>query len=220
MKYGILLLSAAAFVSSSAMAQDATAPVTAAPVAAQASDTMGMTVLPAATAVLFSMDKALATDERDFKKGEVKPDKNHRRISNVGDVFTMTVVNDVKVGDYVVIPKGARGTGEVTMVSGRGGFGKSGKLEIKLNSVDVGGKSYAMEGTQLQKGKGRGGAAVAGTIIAGVIAGAFIKGDDADIPVNTEFTFRTKEVIEVSAPKMATMTEAAPAATVEAPSSM
>jgi hypothetical protein len=218
MKYGLLLMSAAALVSIQAAAQDAMAP--AATIAPAAAD-MAANMLPAATSVLFSMDKALATDERDFKKGETKPDKNHRRVSNVGDIFTMSVVNDVKLGDTVVIPKGARGTGEITMVSGRGGFGKSGKIEIKLNSVDVGGKSYAMEGTQLQKGKGRGGAAVAGTIIAGVIAGAFIKGDDADIPVNAEFTFRTKEAISVDTPKMAAMvkTVAAVAAPMEAATS-
>jgi hypothetical protein len=218
MKYGFLLLSAAALVSTHVVAQDATVPsATVAPVASE----MSANILPAATAVLFSMDKALATDERDFKKGETKPDKNHRRVSNVGDIFTMSVVNDVKLGDTIVIPKGARGTGEVTMVSGRGGFGKSGKIEIKLNSVDIDGKSYAMEGTQLQKGKGRGGAAIAGTIIAGAIAGAFIKGDDADIPVNTEYTFRTKEPITVGAPKMAAMAKilAAPAAPMEAAAS-
>ena len=186
-----LLLGACALgvfaIANTATAQDA------APVAttARASGT-----LPAGTAVLFSMDRALATDKRDFAKGEVKPDKDHRRISNVGDLFTMTVVDDVKLGDAIVIPKGSIGNGEVTSVTGRGGFGKSGKIEIKINDVKVGDKTYAMEGTHLQKGKGRGGAAVAGTIIAGVIAGAFIKGDDADIPVTAQLTFRTKEAIQ------------------------
>ena len=194
MKFYKLMLGACALgtfsIASSVAAQDAAS--AAAPTQAAAKG-----ILPAGTAVNFSMDKALATDKRDLAKGEAKPDKEHRRVSNVGDLFTMTVRDDVKLGDTVVIPKGSIGTGEVTMVTGRGSFGKSGKIEIKVNNVKVGDKTYLMEGTFLQKGKGRGGAAIAGTIIAGAIAGAFIKGDDADIPVNAEMMFRTKEAIEI-----------------------
>ncbi len=162
---------------------------------------MGTFVLPAGTAVNFSMDRALATDKREFAKGEKKPAKDKRRISNPGDLFSMTVMSDVKMGDLVVIPKGARGTGEVLSVTGRGGFGKSGKIEVRMNSVAVGDKIYGMEGTHLQKGKGRGGAAAAGVLVLGVLAGVFIKGDEADIPATAELMFRTKEAITVNAPK-------------------
>jgi hypothetical protein len=212
----MLLLSASALFSSAVMAQDST--ITAAVPAAEtavmqtaapmAAAEMATVVLPAGTAVQFSMDHALATDKREFKKGEKKPAKDKRRISNPGDVFGMTVLNDVKVGDLVVIPKGARGTGEVLSVTGRGGFGKSGKIEVRMNSVAVGDKIYGLEGTHLQKGKGRGGAAVAGVLVLGVLAGVFIKGDEADIPATAELMFRTKEAISVSVPKSTMAVEA------------
>ncbi len=212
----MLLLSASALFSSAVMAQDSaiTAAVPAAEAAVMqaavpmAAAEMATVVLPAGTAVNFSMDKALATDKRDFKKGEKKPAKDKRRINNPGDLFGMTVLNDVKVGDHVVIPKGARGTGEVLTVTGRGGFGKSGKIEVRMNSVAVGDKVYSMDGTHLQKGKGRGGAAVAGVLVLGVLAGVFIKGDEADIPATAELMFRTKEAITVNVPKAATVVEA------------
>jgi hypothetical protein len=212
----MLLLSASMLACSPVMAQDSTittaVPVsetavmkTVAPIAAVE---MATVVLPAGTAVDFSMDRALATDKREFAKGEKKPAKDKRRISNPGDVFGMTVMNDVKVGDLVVIPKGARGSGEVLSVTGRGGFGKSGKIEVRMNSVAVGDKVYAMEGTHLQKGKGRGGAAVAGVLVLGVLAGVFIKGDEADIPATAELMFRTKEAITVNVPKPSMAVEA------------
>jgi hypothetical protein len=212
----MLLLSASALFSTAVMAQDSSVPAaipaaeaaavqTVAPMAAAEMSTV---ILAAGTAVNFSMDRALATDKREFKKGEKKPAKDQRRMTNPGDVFSMTVLNDVKVGDHVVIPKGARGTGEVLSVIGRGGFGKSGKIEVRLNSVAVGDKVYAMEGTHLQKGKGRGGAAVAGVILLGALAGAFIKGDEADIPATAELMFRTKEAITVDVPKSTLAVEA------------
>ena len=214
----ICLLGACAVIATAAAAQT-TAPMPAGPPVSAIAEELIESRLPIGTPITFSMDHALATDERKFEKGEKKPDKQHRRITNVGDKFTMTVANDVKVANYVVIPKGSPGTGEVTMVTGRGSFGKSGKIEVRMNTVTVGDRTFALEGTHLQKGKGRGGAAVAGTILAGAIAGAFIKGDEADIPVNALLTFRTKEAIVFKAPKSMLAAPAADASPPAAPKS-
>ncbi len=220
MKTKILLLGACAFFSSAGCAQDVTSataqPATEAAVMQMANPSV-TAMLPAGTAVMFMIDNAMATDKREFKKGEKKPAKDKRRITNIGDTFSATVLNDVKVGDYVVIPKGARGKGEVTMVTGRGGFGKSGKIEIRMNTLELGEKAYAMDGTHLQKGRGRGGAAIAGAIIAGAVVGFLIKGEEADIPARAEITFRTKDVIEFAAAKPAMAVEAMNAETVATP---
>jgi hypothetical protein len=212
MKYKIVFLGACAFAATVAPAQTTTttpavttpaavAPVVVTPSApmadAMAKPVAAPAILAAGTSVMFTMDKALASDERDKVKGEKKLPKDKRRLTNKGETFTMTVVQDVRAGDQIIIPKGSRGVGEVTEVGGRGGFGKSGKINIKMNHVEVGSNKYALTGEHLQKGKGRGGAAVAGTIIAGAIAGAFIKGDDADIPMGTELIFRTKDEIKL-----------------------
>lgn len=157
------------------------------------------TTLPAGSMVKFRMDKALATDKRGKVDGKKLP-KGQRRITNEGDIFTMSVLNDVMHDGVTVIPAGSTAHGEVTAIKGRGGFGKSGKIEITMKYVEVDGQQYAIEGTHFQKGKGRGGAAIAGTVIAGVVAGAFIKGDEADIPLATEFEFITGENITVTGP--------------------
>ena len=220
MKTRILLLGACAFFSSAAFAQDSTV-AAAQPMAdaavVQIADQSATVTLPAGTAVVFLIDNAMATDKREFRKGETKPPKDKRRITNVGDTFSATVLDDVKVGNQVVIPKGARGMGEVTMVTGRGGFGKSGKIEIKMNTLELGEKAYAMDGTHLQKGRGRGGAAIAGALIAGALVGILIKGDEADIPARAEVTFRTKDVIQFAAAQPAFSVEAANTGTAVAP---
>ena len=206
MKYKMMFLGACAFAATVASAQTTTttAPTVTTPTAAAApmADAMAKpvaapVVLPAGTSVMFVMNKAMASDERDKIKGEKKLPKDKKRITNKGETFNMTVVQDVRAGEQIVIPKGSLGFGEVIEVSGRGGFGKSGKINIRMNYVEVGSNKYALTGEHLQKGKGRGGAAVAGTIIAGAIAGAFIKGDDADIPMGTELIFRTKDEIKL-----------------------
>ncbi len=150
--------------------------------------------LPAATPIVFSMDKTLATDKREKTDGE-KRDKRKERFTNRGEIFYMSVVDDVSIDGTIIIPRGSRGVGEILSVIGRGGFGKSGKIEVKLNFVEVRGKRYEMEGAHLQKGKGQGNLAAAGVILAGPVAGIFIKGEEADIPAGTRLTFRTKDDI-------------------------
>lgn len=214
MKYKMMFIGVCAFAATIAPAQTVstapaatTPPVTATPVvtppaAAPMADSMVKTVAPpailaAGTSIIFTMNKAMATDKRDKVKGEKKPAKDKQRITNKGETFNMTVLQDVRAGEQIVIPKGSLGYGEVVDVTGRGGFGKSGKINIKMNYVEVGTNKYELDGTYLQRGKGRGGAAIAGTLVAGVIAGVFIKGEEADIPFGAELTFRTKNEIKL-----------------------
>ncbi len=240
MKLNIILLGASALMASGALAQETLAPTekvaeaaaeaaeTATDVSAEAAaaaaipveEAMSTAILQSGASVLFSMDKALATDKREKIKGQPKPPKGKRRITNMGDAFTMTVAEDVVRDSTVVIPKGTRGFGEVTMVTGRGGFGKSGKIEFKLNYLELDGKQVAMEGTHLQKGKGRGGAAIAGAVVAGAVVGFLIKGSEADVPLLSEWNFTTVDDIEYkvsgNAPAAEEVAEAA-ADAVEAP---
>lgn len=155
-------------------------------------------VLPAFTPIVFAMHNTLATDKREKVSGE-KRDKTKSRYTNRGETFYMSVAEDILADGVIIIPKGSRGVGEVLSVNGRGGFGKAGKIEITLHFVEVRGKQYPMEGVHLQKGKGQGQLAVAGTVIAGPLAGIFIKGEEADIPAGSRLIFRTKEDIIVEA---------------------
>lgn len=122
------------------------------------------------------------------------------RTHRMGDNFSLTVVSDVSVDGHVVIPAGTRGVGQVTWRSGRGGFGKSGKMEVTLRYVELGGRRIPIEGFHRQEGEGRTAATVGAIAGAGVIGGLFVRGSNARIPAGFELTGRTSEAVPVTAP--------------------
>jgi hypothetical protein len=102
-----------------------------------------------------------------------------------GDTFPLTVLEDVKVGNTVVIPRGTHATGEITWRTGKGAFGKSGKIEFLLSHLDLDGKRVPISGTYRQEGEGNTVATGVGIIAIGVFAG-FITGKRARLPMGRE----------------------------------
>jgi hypothetical protein len=80
-------------------------------------------VLPAGTEVKLRLAQELTT------KGDGLQE---------GDTFMMTVTQDVRHEGYVVIPRGSRAIGRVTFLTSKGMFGKSGKMDIEIDYVEVG----------------------------------------------------------------------------------
>lgn len=102
-----------------------------------------------------------------------------------GDIFKLTVLNDVKIGDTVVIPRGTPATAEITWRTGKGAFGKSGKIEFALSSINLNGKIIPISGNFRQEGEGNTVATGVGVIAIGVFAG-FITGKRARLPAGRE----------------------------------
>jgi hypothetical protein len=138
-------------------------------------------VLPANTEVSLTMNQTLTTKGNSLHEG---------------DSFGLTVGQSVLVDGYVVIPQGARATGRITWMTSKGAFGKSGKMEISLDYVEVGGRRIPIEGTYRQEGEGNTVATVGGVIAVGVFAG-FVTGKSAVIPQGRELTARTKQDLPI-----------------------
>ncbi len=119
-----------------------------------------------------------------------------------GDTFDLTVVHDVLLGDVVVIPAGSRGVGRITWMTNKGAFGKSGKMDVALEYVEVAGQRVDIAGTYRQEGEGNTVATVAGVVAAGVFA-AFITGRSGIIPQGRELTAHTKADVPVAMPNRA-----------------
>lgn len=141
-------------------------------------------VLPANTEVLLRMNQEVTTKGKTWSEG---------------DTFNMTVVHDVRHGEYVVIPKGSRGVGRITWLTNKGAFGKSGKMDIELEYVEVAGRRIDVNGTYRQEGEGNTLATVGGVVLAGVFAG-FITGKSGRIPRGRELMATTESDIALSLP--------------------
>lgn len=142
----------------------------------------GNAVLPANTEVLLSMSQEVTTKGRTWKEG---------------DTFKLSVEKDVMLGDYVVIPEGSPAYGRITWLTSKGAFGKSGKMDVEIEHVEVGGRKIRLDGTFRQEGEGNTLATVGGVIAAGIFAG-FITGKSGRIPEGRELMATTEEPIELA----------------------
>jgi hypothetical protein len=150
------------------------------PIQVQIAQPASQTVLPANTEIILSMNEDLTT-----KGGNIEE----------GTLFYLTVVSDVKVGNYVVVPRGSRGAGEVTWKTGKAVFGKSGKMEVELRWVEVAGERIQIDGKYRQEGEGNTVAAVGAVILAAPLL--FV------IPRGRELSARTKYDVPIAMPVIA-----------------
>jgi hypothetical protein len=81
----------------------------------------------------------------------------------------LTVLEDVRVGDRVVIPTGAHALAYVSNVRKNGMLGKAGELNIRLDSVKAGEIKVHLRGTKGREGDGKVGETVVLTVLFGPI---------------------------------------------------
>lgn len=101
----------------------------------------------------------------------------------VGHRFRMETSAPVMVQGVVVIPTGTPAIGEVTDVRNKGMWGKSGKLNARVLYVTVNGRQIRMTGAFDDKGVAGGVGAVAVSLIVIPVAGFFMTGTSAKVPV-------------------------------------
>jgi hypothetical protein len=194
MKRSFVAFAALAAVSSPALAMQQPAPVApaAAPAPAPAdavappvvaAPAIDAALLPANSEVILALNEPLTSEDK-----------------RLGDNFSLTVSQDVKANGAVVIPRGTRAVGQVTYRKGKGGFGKSGKLELDFRYLDFDGRHIPIEGHFRQEGDGNGAAAVGAVLAAGVIGGLIVHGHSARIPQGHEFTVHMVDAIPLGAP--------------------
>lgn len=174
-------------IASSAEAQMATTPAPimaqqSVPIIAAPAQAYATAVLPANTPITLAINDTITT-------------KGNRW--NEGDNFDLTVTQDVRLGQYIVIPRGSRGSGRITWLTNKGAFGKSGKLEFDIEYVEVAGRRIPLSAHFRQEGEGNTVGTIAGVVAVGVFAG-FVTGKSGVIPAGREVTARTKEDVPVA----------------------
>lgn len=151
----------------------------------------GNAFLPANTEVLLRMNQEVTTKGKTWSED---------------DTFNLTVVNDVMLGDFVVIPRGSKAIGRITWLTNKGMFGKSGKMDIELEHVEVSGRNIPLDGSYRQEGEGNTLATVGGVILAGPFA-AFITGKSGRIPQGRELAATTEGNVVLAIPASAVRME-------------
>jgi hypothetical protein len=140
-------------------------------------------------------------------------DELSSRVNRQGQTFDLSVTGNVMLGNYVVIPAGTRAVGEITWMTGRGMFGKSGKMNLAIRYIDLNSRHIPVEGNFRQEGEGNTVATIAGVAVI-PIAGLFITGHSAVVPAGRQLTVHLRDNLPVILPPGAEIAPQAVQATV------
>src|SRR3984893_1955887 len=116
------------------------------------------------------------------------------------DTVNLTLAEDLKVGDVVVVKKGAPAVATVTNAKKAGMLGRGGELSIRLEYLKSDSQRLHLRGDKGKEGEGRVGATVALTVLFGPI-GLIKHGKNVEIAEGTPLLVYTDENYDVPAPK-------------------
>jgi hypothetical protein len=108
-------------------------------------------------------------------------------VNRRGDPVALRTVDDVIVGDAIVIPKGTVATGQVTLAERKGGFGAAGTLGFELLYLKVDGQVIRLRGDSETRGRSNSTRAALSNVIVTAAAVA-ITGRRAEIAPGTRVT--------------------------------
>lgn len=111
-------------------------------------------------------------------------DEISSKTAKTGDPVNFVVRDPVVIGGTTVIPAGSTALGQVTRARDNGLLGRSGKLEISVSHVDVGGRQIPVRGARDKKGAS-GTVGVVGAAVVFLPLGLFVKGREAKIKAGT-----------------------------------
>ena len=101
----------------------------------------------------------------------------------VGQRVQLEVAQDVLLNGRVVIPARSPVEGVLTHVRNKGMWGKSGAIHLQVKSVNINGTTIRLKGDMDSRGE-TGTAGVIGAIVVLPIAGFFVTGTSAEMPLN------------------------------------
>jgi hypothetical protein len=103
-----------------------------------------------------------------------------------GDPVRFEVIEDVKVGDTVAIPKGMTAVGHVVDAEPRRRLGRAGKLNFSLDHVKApDGSNLRLRASTTRKGDDKTGTVIIGTVLLSPLF-LIMRGKDVSIPRGTE----------------------------------
>ena len=102
---------------------------------------------------------------------------------NVGQRVQLEVAQDVLLNGRVVIPARSPVEGVLTEIRNKGMWGKSGAIHLRISSVNINGTNVRLKGDMDTRGE-TGTAGVVGSLVVLPVAGFFVTGTSAEMPLN------------------------------------
>ena len=129
----------------------------------------------------------------------------------VGQRVQLEVAQDVLLNGRVVIPARSPVEGVLTEVRNKGMWGKSGGIHLQIKSVNINGTDIRLKGEMDSRGE-TGTAGVVGAIVVLPVAGFFVTGTSAEMPLNMPGrAFLDQDIALAPAPLQVGVTPAAAA---------
>jgi hypothetical protein len=115
------------------------------------------------------------------------------RTSQVGDLYSATLVHPLTDGRLVIVPAGATVLGQVTVVQKSGKHGQQAVLNLSINEVSFDGDTYPLQAsiveanpeTRSRSSTGEKAAKIGGAAVAGAILGRIIGGNATGTIIGT-----------------------------------
>jgi len=115
--------------------------------------------------------------------------------ARVGDTVAFEVLDDIMVGDLIVIKQGATAIATITEAQAKRRMGRGGKLDVNIDYVrTVAGDKVALRAVRENSGGSKTGAMTAGLVATSIVFFPaapfflFMKGKEVTIPKGTEIT--------------------------------
>lgn len=121
--------------------------------------------------------------------------------NDVDDPVRFEVTEDVKVGEFIAVPKGSTAVGHVVEVEPRRRMGRAGKLNFSIDHVKAtDGSNLRLRASSTRKGDDRTGAVIIGTVIVSPLF-LIMRGKDISIPKGTSLVAYVDGDREVATPQ-------------------
>jgi hypothetical protein len=127
----------------------------------------------------------------------------------VGQRVQLEVAQDVMLNGRVVIPARSPVDGVLTHVRNKGMWGKSGAIRLHINSVNINGTNIRLKGDMDTRGE-TGTAGVVGALVILPVAGFFVTGTSAEMPLNMPGRAFLDQDIEIATSAAETAAPATP----------
>ncbi|MGC2108444.1 MAG: PEGA domain-containing protein [Candidatus Korobacteraceae bacterium] len=133
--------------------------------------------------------------------------------AKTGDNIDFEVLEEVKVGDVVVVPKGNIAIGTITDAEHKKRMARGGKLDIEIDYVKLAdGEKATLRAVKEMKGGGHTGAMTGGMVATAIVVWPaapfflFMHGKDTTIPKGTEITAYVNGVMPLDPAKFGAVT--------------